>query len=85
MLGTCAVAYVVIPKPSGIKQGLITSKSRLSKKYSKKPKTKTSISTQHILNLADNIRNSLPNYNVREVHGWSDSAVVFAQLTRRWK
>ena len=47
--------------------------------------TKTGISTQHILNLADNIRNSLPNYNVGEVHGWSDSAVVFAQLTRRWK
>ena len=38
LLGTCAVAYVVIPKPSGIKQELITSKSRLSKKYSKTPR-----------------------------------------------
>ena len=31
-LGTCVVAYAVIQQPSGIKQGLIASKSRLSKK-----------------------------------------------------
>ena len=32
LLGTCAVAYAVIRQPSGTKQGLIASKSRLSKK-----------------------------------------------------
>ena len=32
LLGACAVAYAVIQQPSGIKQGLISSKSRLPKK-----------------------------------------------------
>ena len=32
VLGTCAVAYAVIQQPSGIKQWLIASKPRLSKK-----------------------------------------------------
>ena len=32
LLGTCAVAYAGMRQPSGTKQGLIASKSRLSKK-----------------------------------------------------
>ena len=31
LIGTCAVAYVVIRQQSGTKQGLIASKSRLSR------------------------------------------------------
>ena len=79
LLGTCAVAYAVIRQPSVTKQGLIASKSKLSKKQ-------LTISilgllvTQMAANLANNIQNSLPNYNIREVYGWSDTAVVLHWL-----
>ena len=79
LLGTCAVAYAVIRQPSVTKQGLIASKSKLSKKQ-------LTISilgllpAQMVANLANNIQNSLPNYNIREVYGWSDTAVVLHWL-----
>ena len=34
------------------------------------------VAAQMVANLAENIRRSLPNHNIREVHGWSDSTVV---------
>ena len=33
------------------------------------------VATQIVTNLAGN-RTSLPNHNIRDVHGWSDSIVV---------
>ena len=79
LLGTCAVAYVVIQQPPGIKQGLIASKSRLSMKQMTVLILKL-VTTQMVANLAENIRTSLPNHNIREVHGWSDSTVVLHWL-----
>ena len=35
ILGYCAVAYAVVSQPSKVNQGLVTSKSRLSKKTSR--------------------------------------------------
>ena len=35
---------------------------------------------QMVANLAENIRTYLPNHNIREVHGWSDSTVVLHWL-----
>ena len=75
LLGTCAVAYVVMQQPSGIKHGLIASKSRLSKKQMAIPRLEL-VEAQMVAHLAKNIRTSLPNYNIREVRGWSDSTVV---------
>ena len=34
------------------------------------------VAAQEVTNLVDNIRNSLPNHNIREVSGWSDSIMV---------
>ena len=75
LLGTCEVAYSVIQQPSGIKQGSIASNSRLSKKQITIPRLEL-VAAQMVANLAENIRTSLPNHNIREVHGWSDSTVV---------
>ena len=38
LLGTCALAYAVMQQPSSIREGLITSKSRLSKKQKTIPR-----------------------------------------------
>ena len=38
------------------------------------------VAAQMVANLAENIRTSLPNHNIREVHGWSDSTVVLHWL-----
>ena len=79
LLGTCAVAYAVIQHPSGIKQVLIASKSRLSKKQITIPRLEL-VAAQMVANLAENIKTSLPNHNIREVHGWSDSTAVLHWL-----
>ena len=62
LLGTCAVAYAVIQQPFGIKQGLIASKSRLSKKQITIPRLE-SVAAQMETNLAKSMRTSLPNHN----------------------
>ena len=77
LLGTCAVAYTVIR--SGNKHGLIASKSRLSKKQLTMP-TLELVAAQMVANLANNMQNSLPNYNIREVYEWSDRTVVLHWL-----
>ena len=71
LLGTCAVAYAVIKQPSGSNNGLISSKSRLSKKQSTIPRLEL-VAVQMAENLAINIRSSLQNFNIREVYEWSD-------------
>ena len=60
LLGTCAVAYAVIQQPSGIKQGLIASKSRLSKKQMTIPRLEL-VAAQMVANVAENIKTPLPN------------------------
>ena len=63
----------------GTKQGLIASKSRLSKKQLTISRLEL-VATQMVANIADNIWNSLLSHNVREVYGWSDSTVVMRWL-----
>ena len=72
LLGTWAAAYAVLEQPFGIKQGLIASKSRLLKKQLIIPRLELVVALM-AANLAHNIWNSLPNYNIR---WWSDSTVV---------
>ena len=74
LLGTCAVAYAVIQQPSGTKQRLIASKPRLEL-----------VAAQMEANLANNIRKSLKNYNIREVYVMVRSHGSFTLVTRKWK
>ena len=54
LLGTCAVAYIVIRQSSGTKQGSIATKSRYPKKQLEIPRLE-SVVAQMVANLADNI------------------------------
>ena len=79
LLGTCALAYAVMQQPSAIREGLITSKSRLSKKQKTIPRLEL-VAAQMAANLAEKIRTSPPNHYIRDVHGWSDNTVVLQWL-----
>ena len=74
MFRTYAVACAAMWQPSGIKQVLIASKSRLSKKQLT-IKRLESAAAQMVANLADNIESYLANYSIREVYGWLNSTV----------
>ena len=77
--GTYAVAYAVIRQLSEIKQWLIWSKWRLSKKQLAIA-TVELVAAEEVASLVGNIRNSLPNHNIREVYGWSDGIIVLHGL-----
>ena len=83
LLGTCAVAYAVTRQSSGAKKGLITTKSRLSKRQLTIPRLEL-VATLMVANLADNIQNSLPNYNIREVYGWPYSTVEGSESNKQF-
>ena len=79
MFRTYAVACAAMWQPSGIKQVLIASKSRLSKKQLTMKRLE-SAAAQMVANLADNIESYLANYSIREVYGWLNSTVVLDWL-----
>ena len=66
VLGCCAAAYVVVYQPSSVNQGLIASKSRLSKRDMTIPRLE--LTAAHMAkNLAANIKEVLPSQNIRSV------------------
>ena len=75
IIGTSTVAYAVTQETSSKTQGIISSKSRLSKKNTSIPRLDL-IATVMVANLAENITNSLQRFKVTVVHGWSNSMVV---------
>ena len=79
ILGYCAVAYAVVSQPSKVNQGLVASKSRLSKKDITIPRFDL-IATHMAANLATNIKAALENLNIRSATGWTDSTVVLHWL-----
>ena len=79
VLGCCAAAYVVIYQPSSVNQGLIASKSRLSKRDMTIPRLEL-IAAHMATNLAANIKEALPSQNIRSVTCWTDSTVVLPWL-----
>ena len=79
ILGYCAVAYAVVSQPSKVNQGLVASKSRLSKKDITIPRLEL-IATHMAANLATKIKAALKDLNIRSVTGWTDSTVVLHWL-----
>ena len=79
ILGYCAVAYAVVSQPSKVNQGLVASKSRLSKKDITIPRLEL-IAAHMAANLATNIKAALKDLNIRSVIGWTDSTVVLHWL-----
>ena len=68
VLGYCAVAYAEVSQPSKVNQGLIASKSRLSKK---------DITIPRLEFIVTRIKAALKGLNIRSLPGWTDSTVVF--------
>ena len=66
-------------QPSVISQGLVASKSRISKRDLTIPRLEL-VSTHMACNLISNVKPDLKNQNVRSVTGWTDSTVVLYWL-----
>ena len=81
IMGTCAVDYAVVFQRNGKQQNIIARKSRSTKQKLSMAKLEL-VATQMTVNLADNIKIALTNMNVRNVFGWTDSAVVLHWLEK---
>ena len=79
ILGCCAVANAVVSQPSKVNQGLVASKSRLSKKDITIPRLEL-IAAHMAANLATNIKAALKDLNIRSVIGWTYITVVLHWL-----
>ena len=79
ILGYCAVAYAVVSQLTKVNQGLVASKSKLSKKDITIPRLEL-ITAHMAANLATNIKAALKDLNIRSVIGWTDSTVVLHWL-----
>ena len=73
--GVATVVYAIIEQGSDIEQGLITSKSRLSKKGLTIPRLEL-VAGHMAANIVDNVKKALQGYPVRDVHAWLDSSVA---------
>ena len=73
-----AAVYAVVSQESGTSQGLITSKSRLSKKNLTIPRLEL-VAGHMAVNLAVNVRNALQSCDP-VVHCWLDSTVAFCWI-----
>ena len=72
--GVCAAVYAVVNQESGTTQGLVTSKSRLSKRSLTIPRLEL-VAGHMAVNLAVNVRDALQDCNA-VVYCWLDSTVA---------
>ena len=82
VLANCAAVYAVITQPNSINQGLVTSKSRISKKNLTIPRLKL-VSAHMSANLVTNKKLAIQTQNVKSVTGWTDSTVVLYWLNQK--
>ena len=71
-LGTSACVYAVVHQPSGISQGIIAAKSRLSKKDTTIPRLEL-VASHMAANLLENVFENLP---IGRATAWTDSKVA---------
>ena len=79
LTGVSAAVYVVINQGNHTSQGLLTSKSRLSKKNLTVPRLEL-VASHMAANLLENTKQALQKYPINECYGWSDSMVVLYWL-----
>ena len=80
--GVSAVIYAVIDQRERKSQGLLVSKSRLSKKGLSIPRLEL-VAAHIAANLMENVRNALHNYQISKCYGWSDSLIVLFWLKQK--
>ena len=73
--GNSAAVYTVTQQPSGITQGLVTSKSRLAKKSLTTPRLEL-VAGHMATNLEDKLKEALKGFPIGSVCGWLDSSVA---------
>ena len=73
--GVSAAVYAAVEQRSGMNQGLVTAKSRLSKKGLTIPRLEL-VSGHMATNLVCNVKEALEGFPVRKVYGWLDSTVA---------
>ena len=73
--GVSATVFAVVKQPSGSNQGLLTAKSRLSKKGLTIPRIEL-VSGYMAANLVHNVKKALEGFPVNRVVGWLDSSVA---------
>ena len=73
--GVAAMVYAIIEQGSDKEQGLITAKSRLSKKGLTIPRLEL-VAGHKAANVVDNVKKALYGNTVRDVHAWLDSSVA---------
>ena len=78
---TCAVVYAVVFQPNGTQQNIIASKSRLAKQKLSIPSLEL-VATHKAAILADNVKTTFRNVNIRNAFGWTDSTVVLHWLKK---
>ena len=77
--GVSAAVYTVIHQAQGINQGLLTAKSRLSKRGLTIPRQEL-VSAHMAANLIHNVKTALSGFPVRSVYCWLDSSVALHWL-----
>ena len=73
--GTAAIIYAVIKQPTGVSQGLIAAKSRLSKAGTSIPCLKL-VASLMTTNLIENVKKSLSRLSLRSFYAWTDITVA---------
>ena len=73
--GVCAAVYSVVHQSSGISQGLLCSKSRLSKQYLTIPRL--GLVACHVsVNLLDNAKKAVTDYPIDKLVAWTDNSIA---------
>ena len=84
MIGCSALVYLVIHQDEWINQGLLTAKSRLSKRDLTMPRLEL-VASHMTSNLIDNVAKALSRYPITGKFGWSDSSVALHWIRGRGK
>ena len=82
IVANCAAVYDVVNQPAAISQGLVASKSRISKRDLTIPRLEL-VSAHMACNLISNVKSACKNQNVRFAKGYNDSTVVLYWLNRQ--
>ena len=75
IVANCAAVYAAVCQPNSLSQGLVTSKSQISKHNITIQRLEL-ISAHIGANLVQNVKSALESHNVRSVTGWAESTVV---------
>ena len=82
IVAICAAVYAVVYQHNSVSQGLVTSKSRISKHNITIPRLEL-ISTHMGANLVQNVKSALESENVRSFTDWTDSTVFLYWLNEK--